>query len=441
MKCINVILFIHFVFYLSLLFNVDVFASEVSDGPLVGGVTARSAKVFVRTDVPAIVQIQFSTSASMSRPLVTAEYTTKYSSDLTHIFTLDDLVTDKVYYYSVIVDGQPQHSSPFPHFKTFPKAGQATPFEFAITTDVGNFKKNSAPSFQTILSANPAFLLQIGDWDHRDPTTLYEMRKMHREVRGKDTYAGSDFDLHIAKAIPLFHVWDDHDYGMNDGDYTFFAKPQALKAYLEYYPTADNMPNPEAGIWQQFTYAHSEIYMLDVRSNRDPNDIVDDKDKSMLNGESIKNDQKAWLLNSLRNSSAKWKFITSGVPFNPTSKPSDGWGAFTTEWQEIVSFINQNKITGVIVLSGDLHSGGAIDDGTNSGLVEMSVPHTNMNMLLDHPTGVTTITPGTWSHGLLSGVSSAGFGWVRVETNPDKVVLEARGEYGDVRKSIEIFAE
>jgi len=159
----------------------------------------------------------------------------------------------------------------------------------------------------------------------------------------------------------------------------------------------------------------------------------------MLDGENIKNDQKTWLLNGLRRSNAKWKFITSGVNFNPTCKPADSWGGFTTEQQEIVDFVNDNNISGVIIISGDLHSGGAIDDGTNSGIIEFSVPHTNMQMREDHPTGVTTTTPGEWSEFQDSGVGNAGFGWIQVLTNPDRVVIEVRDEQGALRRSYTVY--
>jgi alkaline phosphatase D len=45
------------------------------------------------------------------------------------------------------------------------------------------------------MSQRPAFVLQIGDFDHRDPQTLEEMRMMHREVRGGGvaSAAGRDF--------------------------------------------------------------------------------------------------------------------------------------------------------------------------------------------------------------------------------------------------------
>jgi len=178
-----------------------------------------------------------------------------------------------------------------------------------------------------------------------------------------------------------------------------------------------------------------------VRSNRDPNDTLDGPDKSMLNGEDIDNGQKEWLLNGLLNSTARWKFIISGVNLNQTCKPADSWGAFPDEWQEIMDFIAANNITNVTALSGDLHSGGGYDDGTNSGIPELSVPNTNLNINPNSPYGVTTTQPGEWTGGLLSGRDNSGYAYVQVLTQPHRVVMQIKGDDGEVRKSITIGSE
>lgn len=423
-------------------------AAVQTDGPMVGAVTHIRAKVFLRTDEPAQVQIEYSEFSDMSNSAKTLKEVTRYGNDLTKIVTLKGLVPSTKYYYRVIVDSIAQQTGNYPSFTTFARQSRDAEFSFGLLSDVGNYAKNSAGVYRTLASFEPSFVLQIGDLDHRDPVTLREMRQMHRDVRGfsaeAGSYAGADFSRYLAPVAPIFHMWDDHDYGMNDGDYTFSEKSNAIKAFLEYYPVPD-LPNPDAGIWHMFRYAQAEFFVLDTRSNRDPNDTVDDVNKSMLDGENIVNDQKTWLFDNLLASTAKWKFITTGSPFNPSCKPSDGWGAFVTEHDEIVDFVNDNNITGVIIISGDIHSGGALDDGTNSGVVEFSVPHTNMQMAPDH-SGFTTQRPGTWSEFVNPGVSevtgsNAGFGWMSVLTNPDRVEIQVIQESGLVKNTYTVLLD
>jgi alkaline phosphatase D len=133
-----------------------------------------------------------------------------------------------------------------------------------------------APVYQHIAAADPKFVLQIGDFDHRNPQTLTAMRDMHRDVRGPYSIAGEDFLEQIASRFPVFHTWDDHDYGANNGDKYWLGRRDALQAFDEYYPTPER-PNP-AGIWYKFSYANCEFFMLDVRSQRDADTDPDGPD-------------------------------------------------------------------------------------------------------------------------------------------------------------------
>ena len=144
-----------------------------------------------------------------------------------------------------------------------------------------------------------------------------------------------------------------------------------MQAFKDDFPTYP-LSSPGQGFWQRFRYAQAEVFVLDLRSARDPDAKPDSVTKTMLGVT-----QKAWLLDGLRTSTATWKFIVSSSVWNPHSKQSDSWALYKHEQDEIVDFIHSNSITGVIFMSGDIHSGGAIDNGTNSYFPEISVPNTN----------------------------------------------------------------
>jgi alkaline phosphatase D len=141
----------------------------------------------------------------------------------------------------------------------------------------------------------------------------------------------------------------------------------------------------------------------------------------MLDGDNIPDGQKQWLLDGLLGSNARWKFLISGVPFNPTSKPDDGWSAFETERSQIMQFIADNGIQGVILISGDLHSGGAIDLGDHSGYPDISVPHTNLSVS-SPASGII----GEWSGGFVPGTDiTGGAVLVTVMGRQDSIELRA----------------
>jgi alkaline phosphatase D len=407
--------------------------AAMTDGPLVGAVDAVSAKVFIRTDRKAPVAIEYSTSPALSDSSMTPSFKTVKANDFTAIVPILGLLPETTYYYRVLVGGEAQQRGIFPSFRTFAATGTAREFEFAVFGDLLDARQQpavGAPAYETAAQDFPEFVMQIGDFDHRSPAKIKKMRAMHREVRGPLTAAGADFQQHIASAFPLFHVWDDHDYGANNGDKTFRHKADALKAFREYYPLPD-LPNP-AGIWHSFSYAQADFLMLDLRSQRDPVKEGNSPKKSMLDGDNITNGQKDWLKGKLASSTATWKFVISSVPFNPTVEKKDGWSEYSDERNELLNFIQTLGITGVIFISADMHFGGAIDDGTNSGLPEMQIPHTN----LDAGHSDTTSRPGDWSEGIFTGDNQPGYGLVHVAA--DHVTLEVKGSDGSVRSSLVI---
>ena len=403
----------------------------LTDGPLVGAVTHNSARVFVRTITAGTVEVQYSTDPQLADAQMSDPVTTEVASDYTAILDLANLPADTPIHYNVLVDGVPELTAPYPSFRTFTDG--PTDFTVALIADLRNAKYNDpVPAYVSIAAEDPACVIQLGDFDHRNPFRLAYMRQMHRQVRGVQTVPGTDFHEYLGLHYPYFHVWDDHDYAYNNADKTFVNRADALQAFGEYHPTPP-LPNPDAGVWHSFTCGQAEFFMLDVRAQRDPSDDPDGPEKSMLDGDEIANGQKDWLFQGLLNSTATWKFLVTGVSFNANCKPADSWGAFLTERQELLDFIASNNIQNVIVLSGDAHTGGAIDDGSHAGLPEISVPHTN---LITQTASAGPCPEEIWSNGFTSGVDGAGYGLVRVEAQPPRAFLETYGEDGTLRLSL-----
>jgi alkaline phosphatase D len=67
--------------------------------------------------------------------------------------------------------------------------------------------------------------------------------------------------------------------------------------------------------------------------------------------------QKAWLLETLKRSRGTFKVVASPVPWSEGVKPGsrDPWDGYAEEREEIFSFLEQNRIDGVILLSADRH--------------------------------------------------------------------------------------
>lgn len=396
----------------------------LTHGPVVGAVTPNSARVFIRTNQAAQAQIAYGLRADGSDAKLSAGSATEADADFTMQLELNGLAPDTTYYLNVLVDGTEQANAPLAKFKTFPPDGTAEAFTWVMLTD---FSQKASPAFAHAARENPAFVIIGGDFDHSNPNTLDAKRQMFRDLYDPKGVRG-DFVTKILRQFAVAHMWDDHDLGVNNADRTYANKALALQVLQEYFPV---YPVTAFGDWQRFTYGNADFFMLDERSQRDPDLMPDGPGKSMLDGEHLGDKgQLAWLKDGLKSSKAQWKFILSPVPFNRNLPKRDSWSAFLGERTQLVDFIHGENIRNVIFISGDIHAG-AMDDGTNSDFPEMVVPSPNFE------TCMTVATTGTWSHGFYGAKQDkahcSGYGVIQVETDPPRVILTVKNEKGETQ--------
>ena len=158
-------------------------------------------------------------------------------------------------------------------------------------------------------------------------------------------------------ATPLYAIWDDHDFTTNDGQ----GGPEiSLPEWkIPVWQTfMNNWVNPyyaggtddQPGCWFDFSIADVDFFMLDGRYYRmDPRK---NEKPSMLGAA-----QKKWLFDKLKASTGTFKILASPVPWAFGVKPGskDPWQGFKAEREEIFSFLEAEKIDGVILLSADRH--------------------------------------------------------------------------------------
>ncbi len=112
---------------IQLLFAAALSAQILTQGPVVGGVAATEAKVFVRTDQAATVALRYGTNPELVGAIDTDTLLNPEASDFTTFIPLTDLTAETTYYLNVLVNGVPQFAAePFPFFTTFAPAGAAT---------------------------------------------------------------------------------------------------------------------------------------------------------------------------------------------------------------------------------------------------------------------------------------------------------------------------
>lgn len=280
-------------------------------------------------------------------------------------------------------------------------------------------------SYRTGLAELPTLALQIGDFPHGNPwepgVTVEAWRVVWRNALAES------FQEPGAPLIPLIQVPDDHDYCYNNATKSCKGKLLALQAHDELLPTPPR-PHPSMGLWHTVVLSdHLQVIVLDLRFQKDGVQKVEEPGHTMLGAT-----QKQWFKDTLLASTATWKLVVSSLSFNPTVTKWEAWFGFPSERNELLSFIAGNGITGVIIASGDIHSGGGLDNGTFAGLPEISVPHSNMVQ-----GNCTSPTCGQWSHGIdVPKNLPGGYSTVRVDVAGVLTAEIKDGVAGAVRRTM-----
>src|SRR4051812_36322636 len=185
--------------------NTSVHAQVLSRGPVVGGVTESEARVFVRTDQASSVVLQYGTDPSLGTFLASAPLDTASISDFTKIIPLAGLSAETTYYLNVLVNNVPQVGPPYPSFSTFPPSGSWRSFRFVALSDFET-SYNLHETVQTYASAAtlaPAFVFIGGGFDHRNPLSLAEKRKMFRDLYDPAAVFMLGFVSQILQRFPI----------------------------------------------------------------------------------------------------------------------------------------------------------------------------------------------------------------------------------------------
>lgn len=211
------------------------------------------------------------------------------------------------------------------------------------------------PIFRAIHGLDPDLFLWLGDniyfglegreWE--DPGLM--------EARWSKQRAMPSLQALLADT-PHYAIWDDHDYGPNDSDREYVLRDFSLDLFTSYWPNpAAGLEGPD-GVFFSFRVGPVEFFMLDTRYDRQPNRTEDAQGNQPLLAEG----QWAWLLEGLRDSTADFKVIASGMQVLTTYHRFETWNLFPDERRRLLAMLEREGIGGVFFLSGDRHIGEGI---------------------------------------------------------------------------------
>jgi alkaline phosphatase D len=343
-------------------------SQNIENGPMIGYSTMREVTVWIQTNKKAKVKIKYWPVSNPKNIQESHSLKTKKESEFTGHLIAADLEPGTQYNYIVEVNGK-QKGKPnlFKTQELWQWRKDAPDFTFvAGSCFYINEEKYDRPGkgyggdysiINNIYKEKPSFMLWLGDntylrevdWDSR--SGIYHRYNHTRSVPElKEMMANT----------PNYAIWDDHDYGPNDSDKSYYGKKWTLKAFKNFWANPVYGLGNTEGITGAFTWADTDFFLMDNRWYRTA---------QHRNGEILGKKQVDWLIESLQYSKASFKFIAIGGQFLNTAKVFENHSIYADERQTIIDAIDSLKIKNVVFLDGDRHHSEISKLTTKSGIV------------------------------------------------------------------------
>jgi alkaline phosphatase D len=222
------------------------------------------------------------------------------------------------------------------------------------------------PIWSTILAGAPELFIFGGDnvYASTPPWSLYPLERAYALLAASPGFA------RLRASVPQLAVWDDHDYGVNDGGVEFPHKLASKDAFLAFWGLpADDPRRTREGLYHAVRIGppgrQVQIILLDGRwfrsaLRRTDQPMAAGKERYLPDPDPAKTmlgqAQWAWLAQQLR-LSADLRLVVSGVQVLAEGHGWECWGNLPTEKARLLDLVHQTRAAGVVFLSGDRHVG------------------------------------------------------------------------------------
>lgn len=325
-------------------------------GPMLGNVKPNGVSVWLRTVRPSKVEVEVASSGFIKTfgPVYSSSET-----DLSAVVEISGLQPTTNYTYRVIIDNEAITQSENHHFRTLPEENEAASVKVAFGSCPHRWGLGNRKLLDRIQSRGNQAMLLLGDIAVQD-------RNDHLGMHRAD-YLLRDFLpawKRFSASVPVYASWDDHDYFDNDKSgipkgYTQKDKEGVREVFR------NSWVNPSYGLEEE----GKGIFM---RSRIGPFDVIMTDNRYFRTGEEgsfLGDPQMKWLKEQLLDCKGPFIILSCGSMWSDfVSNGKDSWGKNDPDGRkEIFRFIEENNISGVLLISGDRHGARGFTIPQNSG--------------------------------------------------------------------------
>ena len=343
----------------------------VVSGPWAGNVALRNATIWVEV-TPAVksVAVKFTAVTNNKNSSGVQTGIVFYKGILGKDFNpvkieLNGLKINTTYNYTLLLNDKPvmfsfatkfttkdlwQWRKPAPDFSFL--AGSCAYFNEPEFDRPGKPYGGDSSIFETMANTPAAFNIWLGDnWYTREVDFYTTWGMQYRPSHDRATPVLQKF----MASMPQYAIWDDHDYGPDNSGKDFILKNESRKVFMDY-SLNPSYGEDNKGIFSVVSYSDVDIFLTDDRFFRSHEDMPDS-----INGKPNTEKtyfgamQMEWLKNALLFSKASFKIIATGSQVLNTYSSAECMKTYSAEYYELLSFLAEHKIKGVIFFSGDRH--------------------------------------------------------------------------------------
>jgi alkaline phosphatase D len=339
--------------------------SQIKSGPMLGAIELRTAYIWCEVSPSTQVKLECWKSGDKSVvPLIEDKKTDEYHYRIIE-FYISNLEPGTEYEYQLVINKKDRPEFAHGKFTTqelwqYRKAAPDFSFLTGSCAFLNETKYDRAGKpyggdssiFESMANEKAAFMLWLGDnWYYREVDYFSEFGLWYRASKDRSNPSLQK----LWKSMGHYAIWDDHDYGPNNAGYGYVFKKEAKKVFETYWCNPAKKLDHD-GIYTQFSYNDVDFFLMDSRTFRASDDLKDsiqgkpNAEKNMWGRE-----QMQWLKNQLSNSRAPFKIIANGTSILNKYNKWDCLTHYVNEYNDLMNFIIDEQIEGVLFFSGDRH--------------------------------------------------------------------------------------
>ena len=331
----------------------------INSGPMVGYSTMQEVLLWVQTEERANVHFEYYEIDNPKVKFSTDKIETEKKNGYVAKLIADQVIPGKKYKYEVYTNNykiERNYAMEFQTQELWKWRTDPPDVKFIIGScsyiNEPKFDRPGKPYgsnfeiFNSINKKNPDFMLWLGDntylrepdWNSR---TGFIKRYSH-------TRAFPELQPLLA-STHHYATWDDHDYGPNNSDGSFWLKETASEIFKLFWGNPNYDVTGKGGITGFFQWSDLDFFLLDNRYHRTANNNLTG------NRQMLGKDQIDWLINALSFSQASFKFVAVGGQVISNGAVYENYATYPEERKYLLDKIREAKIEGVIFLDGDRH--------------------------------------------------------------------------------------